>query len=39
MQQNDTSINAVDDRLFSPDPTQRAIARGLYARVRNLPLI
>lgn len=39
MQQNDTSINAVDDRLFSPDPAQRAIARGLYARVRNLPLI
>jgi glucuronate isomerase len=28
-----------DDRLFSSDPTQRAIARRLYREVRNLPII
>jgi glucuronate isomerase len=28
-----------EDRLFPSDPTQRAIARTLYARVRNLPII
>jgi glucuronate isomerase len=27
------------DRLFSPEPTQRAIARDLYAAVRDLPII
>ncbi|MCA9906864.1 MAG: glucuronate isomerase, partial [Anaerolineae bacterium] len=39
MHQNEPSINAPDDRLFSPNPAQRALARDLYARVRNLPLI
>jgi glucuronate isomerase len=28
-----------DDRYFSPDPAQRTVARDLYARVKNLPLI
>jgi glucuronate isomerase len=28
-----------DDRLFPPDPTTRAIARALYAGVRDLPII
>ncbi|MBC8134009.1 MAG: glucuronate isomerase, partial [Deltaproteobacteria bacterium] len=28
-----------DDRLFSSDPTQRAIARRLYAGVRALPIV
>jgi glucuronate isomerase len=28
-----------DDRLFPPDPTVRAIARRLYARVRALPIV
>ena len=28
-----------EDRLFSSDPTQRAIARRLYAEVRRLPII
>jgi glucuronate isomerase len=28
-----------DDRLFSSDPTQRQIARRLYAEVRNLPIL
>jgi glucuronate isomerase len=28
-----------DDRLFSSDPTQRAIARRLYAEVRALPIV
>jgi glucuronate isomerase len=28
-----------DDRLFSSDPTQRAIARSLYALVKDLPII
>jgi glucuronate isomerase len=28
-----------DDRLFPPDPTVRAIARELYASVRQLPII
>ncbi|MCG5241587.1 glucuronate isomerase [Azospirillum doebereinerae] len=27
------------DRLFSSDPTQRAIARRLYAEVQNLPIV
>jgi glucuronate isomerase len=27
------------DRLFPSDPTQRAIARGLYGQTRDLPLI
>ncbi|HZX92520.1 MAG TPA: glucuronate isomerase, partial [Rudaea sp.] len=27
------------DRLFSPEPTQRAIARRLYAAVQDLPII
>ena len=27
------------DRLFSPEPTQRAVARRLYAAVRELPII
>src|SRR6188768_1911840 len=27
------------DRLFSPEPVQRAIARRLYAAVRELPII
>ena len=29
----------MDDRYFSPDPAQRAIAHGLYEQVKNLPLI
>ena len=28
-----------DDRLFSPEPTQRRLARELYVTVRDLPLI
>ena len=28
-----------EDRLFPPEPTTRAIARRLYATVRNLPLV
>ncbi len=28
-----------DDRLFSPDPAQRTIARALYADIRALPLV
>lgn len=28
-----------DDRLFPADPTQRGIARALYAGIRNLPLV
>ncbi|WP_394828569.1 glucuronate isomerase [Pendulispora albinea] len=28
-----------DDRLFPPDPTERAIARRLYAHVRALPIV
>ena len=28
-----------DDRLFSPEPTQRRLAQELYATVRDLPLI
>jgi glucuronate isomerase len=28
-----------EDRLFAPEPTQRAIARRLYAEVRALPII
>jgi glucuronate isomerase len=28
-----------EDRLFSSDPTQRAIARRLYAEVRSLPIV
>ncbi len=28
-----------DDRLFPADPTQRSVARRLYAEVRDLPLI
>jgi glucuronate isomerase len=27
------------DRLFSPDPGQRALARALYATVQNLPIV
>ena len=30
---------AHEDRLFSPEPTQRAIARRLYALVRDLPIV
>ncbi len=29
----------MDDRYFSPDPSQRAIARDLYHQVKDLPLI
>jgi glucuronate isomerase len=32
-------ISLHEDRLFSSDPMQRAIARRLYARVRDLPII
>ena len=32
-------LNLHEDRLFSSDPTQRAIARRLYAEVRHLPII
>jgi glucuronate isomerase len=28
-----------DDRYFSPEPSQRAVARALYAGVANLPLV
>jgi glucuronate isomerase len=34
-----TGTDPSDDRLFPPDPTVRAIARELYAQVKNLPLI
>jgi glucuronate isomerase len=27
------------DRLFPPDPAERAVARALYERVRNLPIV
>src|SRR5260370_6937584 len=27
------------DRLFSPEPGQRALARALYATVKNLPIV
>ena len=29
----------MDDRYFSPDPAQRAIARDLYAGIKDLPLV
>ncbi|HPD40620.1 MAG TPA: glucuronate isomerase [Anaerolineae bacterium] len=28
-----------DDRLFDPDPTQKALAMELYARIRDLPIV
>jgi glucuronate isomerase len=34
-----TQLILHEDRLFSSDPTQRAIARRLYAEVRGLPII
>ncbi len=33
------SLQLHEDRLFPPDPTERAIARELYAHVRDLPLV
>jgi len=33
------SITRNPDRFFSPDPSQRAAARELYERVRDLPLV
>jgi glucuronate isomerase len=30
---------SMEDRYFSPDPTRRSIARALYNRVKDLPLI
>ena len=32
-------IQLDEDRLFPADPAMRAIARGLYASVRDLPII
>jgi glucuronate isomerase len=32
-------IHLPDDRYFGPDPRQKEIARALYAKVRDLPLI
>jgi glucuronate isomerase len=32
-------MNAYDDRYFSPEPSQKTIARELYLQVKNLPLI
>ncbi len=32
-------LNLHEDRLFSSDPTQRAIARRLYAEIRGLPIV
>jgi glucuronate isomerase len=34
-----TQLSLHEDRLFPSDPTQRAIARRLYAEVRDLPII
>lgn len=34
-----TPWTLADDRCFSPDPTRRAIARGLYQTVKDLPLV
>lgn len=34
-----TTSLASDDRLFSADPTERAIARRLFDHVRNLPIL
>ncbi len=34
-----TATTLSPDRLFSPDPTQRGIARELYATVRDLPIV
>jgi len=34
-----TSLNLHPDRLFSPDPTQRAIAQRLHAQVAGLPIV
>ncbi len=33
------SLSLHEDRLFSSDPTQRAIARRLYAEIRALPIV
>ena len=33
------SLSLNPDRLFSSDPTQRALARALYATVRDLPIV
>ena len=33
------TLHVHPDRLFSPDPIQRAIARRLYTAVRDLPII
>ncbi|MEE9346827.1 MAG: glucuronate isomerase [Robiginitomaculum sp.] len=33
------ALNLSEDRLFSANQTERAIARRLYARVKNLPII
>lgn len=32
-------MSANDDRCFDPDPAQRALARALYAGVRDLPIV
>ena len=34
-----TRLSLHPDRLFPPDPAVRAIARRLYQRVKDLPLI
>src|SRR5882724_11187592 len=33
------ALNLHEDRLFSPEPTQRGIARRLYNEVRALPIV
>ena len=33
------SLSLHPDRLFSSDPAQRAIARALYAPIRDLPIV
>lgn len=35
----DTATTTTPDRLFPSDPTQRALARELFAHVRDLPLV
>ena len=32
-------MNTYEDRYFSSDPEQKAVARELYTQVKNLPLI
>lgn len=39
MNNTPTPLTLHDDRLFSPDPTQRAIAQRLYGHVGKLPII